>query len=85
MQVNDADELAGLDEEGDFDLGDVLAGIRGKAARAVIQRDMKRKQQARAASLAWQRYEVGSVAHDAPHQSVSTVNRSLMFDTCCKC
>lgn len=62
LQRDAADELAEFDDEGEFDMGDVLAGIRGKAARAVIQRDMKRKQQARASQQAWQRYEVRAAA-----------------------
>ena len=62
LQRDAADELAEFDEEGEFDMGDVLAGIRGKAARAVIQRDMKRKQQARVSQQAWQSYEVKSAA-----------------------
>lgn len=56
LQGEIVDELAGLEDEDCFETG--MAGIRGKAARAVIQKDMRRKQQARAAELAWQRYEV---------------------------
>lgn len=67
LQGEIVDELAGLEDEDCFASG--LAGIRGKAARAVIQRDMRRKQQARSAELAWQRYEVQHALTHLAHQS----------------
>lgn len=65
------DEYGGLgydDDDDGFDIEEALAGVRGRAARAAIQRDMKRKQQTQGAQLAWQAYEV-SMSH-----SISDLN-----------